>query len=239
MNSPVIVDRKEWIESRKALLIKEKSFMESRDKLSAARRQLPWVRVEENYQFEDSNGKHTLSDLFAGKSQLIVQHFMFGEHWDKGCPTCSFWADSFNGAVNHLGARDASFIVVSSARHTDISAYKQRMGWNFEWLSCHGSSFNNDYHVSFTSEQIDSGKIYYNYREVSLSAEELPGISVFVKKENDQIFHTYSSYSRGMDNLNVTYQLLDLLPKGRDEESLEFTMEWVRRHDRYNEKGGR
>ncbi len=250
MPPQAVVNRKEWIKARKALLDREKSFMRERDALSTARRQLPWVKVDSEYLFEDENGKHTLTDLFKDNSQLIVNHFMFGEGWDEGCPSCSMWADSFNGAVEHLQARDAGFIAVSSAPYTSIAAYKKRMGWNFPWLSCNvhdqrnssennpgnsqGHNFNHDYHVSFTQEEVDAGKIYYNYRDSAYAARELPGVSVFIKDETGQIFHTYSTYSRGLDNLNTTYQLLDLLPKGRDEDELDFTMAWVRRHDQYD-----
>jgi len=234
MNSPKIVPREEWLKSRQELLSKEKQFMLQRDELSAARRQLPWVKVEEDYLFEDSDGQHRLLDLFRDKRQLIVQHFMFGEDWDEGCPSCSLWADGFNDAVTHLGARNAHFIAVSNTQYSKIATYKKRMGWNFDWLSCLGSRFNTDYQVSFTPAQIDSGKAEYNYRESAISMDELPGISVFTKDSTGQIYHTYSSYARGLDNLNVTYQLLDLLPEGRDEDALDFTMAWVRRRDQYN-----
>lgn len=236
MTPTTVVNRAEWIKARQALLNREKQFMQERDALSAARRQLPWIKVEKEYSFEGDKGKHSLADLFEGKSQLIVSHFMFGDDWDEGCPSCSFWADGFNGAVNHLRARDASFITVSTAPYASIAAYKTRMGWNFSWLSCQDNSFNQDYHVSFTKEEVDTGKIYYNYRESSHASRELPGVSVFVKDDKGEIYHTYSSYSRGLDNLNVTYQLLDLLPKGRDEDELDFTMAWLRRHDQYDDQ---
>lgn len=233
MCTNTVVSRDDWVKSRKELLLLEKKFMANRDALSKARRELPWVKVEQNYFFEDSEGRHSLSDLFGKESQLIVQHFMFGEDWDEGCPSCSLWADSFDGAIEHLGARDAGFVVVSSAQSSKIAAYKKRMGWKFRWLSCQGSGFNEDYHVSFSATEVESGNIYYNYRNSSFAARELPGISVFIKDASGQVFHTYSSYSRGLDNLNVTYQLLDLLPKGRDEDDLGYTMEWVRRRDKY------
>ena len=233
MNTPKIVNQTDWLKARKALLSQEKEFMATRDALSRARRELPWVKVEQEYVFEDEFGRQTLTQLFSDKSQLIVQHFMFGADWEEGCPSCSMWADSFNGAVDHLGARDACFVAVSSAALPGITAYKKRMGWGFKWLSCEGNNFNRDYHVSFSKAEVASGKIQYNYRESSFTAEELPGVSVFIKDTAGQIYHTYSSYSRGLDNLNVTYQLLDLLPKGRDEDKLAFAMEWVRRRDSY------
>jgi len=233
MNRPKIVTRSQWLQSRQALLAKEKQFMQQRDELSAARRQLPWVKVDQDYWFENSDGKHALADLFYDKAQLIVQHFMFSEDWDEGCPSCSLWADGFNGAVTHLGARNAHFIAVSNTPYNKIAAYKKRMGWGFDWLSCFGGTFNHDYHVSFTKAQVESGKIHYNYRESAFAATELPGISVFAKDAEGQIYHTYSTYSRGLDNVNVAYQLLDLLPEGRNEDELDFTMAWVRRHDQY------
>jgi len=228
-----ITSREQWLEARRALLENEKEFIRKRDALSLQRRQLPWVRVEKDYRFEDDNGTKTLIDLFGDKSQLIVQHFMMGEDWDEGCPSCSFWADGFNGTTVHLAARDAAFVSVSSAPLKKIQKYKQRMRWTFDWVSSHTSDFNTDFHVSFTEQQRAQGPCEYNFREVPISMSELPGISIFVKDLNNQVFHTYSCYSRGLDNMNVAYQYLDLLPKGRDEDHLDYAMSWVRRNDSY------
>ena len=227
-----IVSRQEWLVARKELLASEKAFVASRDALSAQRRELPWVAVDETYTFHGPDGQQSLADLFKGKSQLIVQHFMFGEDWTEGCPSCSFWADGFNGTTIHMEHRDTAFVAVSSAPYKKLHAFKQRMGWSFDWVSTHGSDFNLNHQVTFNAEQIESGSVNYNYRDVPLNMEELPGISVFVKSEAT-IFHTYSCYSRGLDPMNVVYQYLDLLPKGRDEQRLEFPMAWVRRHDQY------
>ena len=233
MNSNKVVDRATWEAHRKELLQSEKELIQLRDKVSEQRRALPWVEMTEKYKFTDLAGVRTLSDLFADKSQLIINHFMFGKNWEEGCPSCSFWADGFEGAAVHLAARDATFVVVSSAQIEKLEQYRLRMGWTFNWVSCFGSSFNHDFQVSFTEEQKAEGMARYNYRDMKHFSEELPGISVFVKDEQNRIFHTYSCYSRGLDNLNPSYQLLDLLPKGRDEASLEFPMAWVRRKDQY------
>lgn len=175
----------------------------------------------------------TLKQLFGDKSQLIVQHFMMGENWEEGCPSCSFWADGFNGTTVHLAARDAAFVAISNAPIDNIIRYKTRMGWHFDWLSSHGSPFNFDFHVSFSQDQIDSGSEEYNYQLSAINMDELPGISVFAKDESGAVFHTYSCYARGLDNVNSTYQYIDLLPKGRDEELLSYPQAWVRRHDQY------
>jgi len=233
MTDPVFVSRQNWLAARKKLLAKEKEFMQLRDELSQSRRELPWVKVEKTYHLECSDGIHSLSDLFCGCSQLIVHHFMMGEDWEEGCPSCSMWADGFNGNSAHFSARDAAFAVVSTASPTNIQSYKQRMGWAFQWYSSHNSDFNNDYQVSFTEDQIAGGSCEYNYRTTDNRMAELPGVSVFARDSQGAIYHTYSTYARGLDNLNIVYQYLDLLPKGRDESELEFTMAWVRRHDQY------
>ena len=174
----------------------------------------------------------------SGKSQLIVQHFMFGEDWDEGCPSCSFWADGFDGTTVHMIQRDAAFAAVSNAPYAKLAAYKVRMGWSFEWISAEGSTFSRDFGVTFAKEDVDRGSAVYNYRPISTGAAsgpvlELPGVSVFVRNKGGEIFHTYSCFARGLDNLNVAYQYIDLLPKGRDEDGLSFSMAWVRRHDAY------
>ena len=233
MTNPRIASREEWRAARLELLEQEKAFMRHRDSISALRRDLPWVLVEEDYRFEAPGGEKSLGDLFNGKSQLIVQHFMLGEDWEAGCPSCSFWADGFNGTTIHLENRDAAFVAVSNAPLVKISAFKKRMGWQFDWVSCHGSSFNHDYQASFTKQQMEEGTMDYNYRNSAFPSSEAPAISVFAKDWEGRVCHTYSCYSRGLDNMNVVYQYLDLLPKGRDEEHLSHAMAWVKRHDEY------
>jgi predicted dithiol-disulfide oxidoreductase (DUF899 family) len=192
---------------------------------------MPWERVEKSYKFEGSNGALSLADLFDGRSQLIVYHFMFGPDWEEGCKSCSFWADNFNGI--HLNHRDVTFTAVSRAPLANINAYKKRMGWSFPWVSSHGSDSNFDYHVSFTPEEIAAGKAYYNYAVRPITASDEQGISVFYKDETGEVFHTYSCHGRGIDMVNGAYHFLDLVPKGRDEDSFSFSMEWLRRHDQY------
>jgi predicted dithiol-disulfide oxidoreductase (DUF899 family) len=226
-----IVSQTEWLAARKALLAKEKEFSKARDLLNAARRQLPWVKVETNYVFDAAGGKETLADLFGGKSQLLVYHFMLGPGWVQGCPSCSFLADHFDGAVAHLAQRDVTLIVVSRAPLAEIDAYKKRMGWRFKWVSSFGNDFNHDFHVSFSKEEMAKGA-EYNYAVGKIPSEELPGISAFIE-DGGAIYHTYSSYARGLDTLVGTYNMLDLAPKGRDEDALPWTMAWVRRHDEY------
>ena len=229
-----IVSRDEWIAARKAHLAEEKAFTRARDALSKKRRELPWVKVEKTYVFDGPNGKETLADLFGGKSQLIVYHFMLGPDWEAGCPSCSLLADHFDGTVIHLAQRDVTFVVVSRAPLPQIDKFKARMGWHFKWVSSNGCDFNFDYHVSATPEEKASGKAMYNYEMTTFPSEERPGASVFYKNDNGEIFHTYSSYGRGLDMLIGTYHMLDLAPKGRDEEGLAWSMAWVRHHDRYD-----
>jgi predicted dithiol-disulfide oxidoreductase (DUF899 family) len=193
---------------------------------------MPWERMEKSYQFEGPNGALSLADLFDRRSQLIVYHFMLGPDWEEGCKSCSFWADNFDGIPIHLNHRDVTFTAVSRAPLVKIDAYKKRMGWSFPWVSSYGSDFNYDFDVSFTKEQLAAGKVDYNYGLVE-GYEELPGLSVFYKNERGEVFHTYSCYARGIDMVNGVYQLLDLVPRGRDEDGFEFSMEWVRRHDQY------
>jgi predicted dithiol-disulfide oxidoreductase (DUF899 family) len=227
-----IVSQDEWLAARKALLIKEKEFSKARDALSAARRALPWVKVEKNYVFDGPAGKETLADLFGGKSQLIVYHFMLGPGWVQGCPSCSFLADHFDGAVAHLAQRDVTLVGVSRAPLAEIEAYKKRMGWRFKWVSSYGTDFNRDYHVSFSKDEV-AGEVEYNYAKGKFPSEEAPGLSAFIKDETGSVFHTYSSYARGLDILLGTYNFLDMAPKGRDEDALPWSMAWVRRHDEY------
>ena len=228
-----IVSEAEWLIARKDLLKREKEFTRQRDALSAARRELPVVKVEKEYIFEGPNGKETLADLFDGRSQLIVYHFMFGPGWEEGCKSCSYLADHFDGANWHLPHRDVTLVVVSRAPLSEFTPYKKRMGWRFKWVSSDGSDFNFDYHVSFTEEEEKKNKINYNYSTGEFISDELPGLSVFLKDENSDVFHTYSTYARGLDSLVGAYNFLDLVPKGRDENS-DSTMSWVRRHDQYD-----
>jgi predicted dithiol-disulfide oxidoreductase (DUF899 family) len=229
-----VVSQPEWLAARQALLAKEKEFTHQRDELSRQRRSLPWVKVDVDYVFEGPQDRVSLADLFRGRSQLIVYHFMLGPGWAEGCPSCSFLADHFDGAVPHLAQRDVSFAVVSRAPVAEIAAFKKRMGWSFPWVSSNGTSFNRDFHVSFTPEEKAGGKVYYNYALTEFPSEEAPGLSVFIKDETGQIFHTYSAYARGLDILVGTYNFLDVAPKGRDEDALPWTMAWVRHHDRYD-----
>jgi predicted dithiol-disulfide oxidoreductase (DUF899 family) len=232
MEKHKIVSKDEWVAARKQLLAKEKEFTRLRDALSRERRNLPWERVDKPYVFEGPNGRESLADLFAGRSQLIVYHFMFDPDWETGCKSCSFWADNFNGIVAHLRQRDATLVAISRAPLPKLRAFAKPLGWSFKWLSSFGSEFNYDYHVSFTPEDRAGGKVVYNYAASKMDMSELPGISVFYKDADGQLFHTYSCYARGLDMLNTAYHYLDLLPKGRDEAG-PHKMAWVRQHDQY------
>jgi predicted dithiol-disulfide oxidoreductase (DUF899 family) len=229
---PEIVSRSEWIVARRDFLTREKEFTRERDALSAARRKLPMVKVSKDYVFDGPNGKATLAGLFDGKSQLIVYHFMLGPDWEEGCKSCSYLADHFDGAALHLPQRDVSFVVISRAPWHKIEAFKKRMGWSFRWVSSEGSDFNFDYNVSFTKDDEEKGKVNYNYETTDFISDELPGLSVFYQNQEGDILHSYSGYARGLDALIGTYNFLDLVPKGRDEDP-ESTMSWVRHHDRY------
>jgi predicted dithiol-disulfide oxidoreductase (DUF899 family) len=228
-----IVSREDWLAERKWLLAKEKELTKARDQLSAARRGLPWVKVDKPYVFDGANGPRSLSDLFDGRSQLIVYHFMLGPGWVQGCPSCSYLADHFGGALPHLAQRDVSFTAVSRAPYVEIAAYKKRMGWDFGWVSSHRNDFNRDFHVSFTADELKNNKAYYNYAMGTFGAEEAPGLSVFARNDKGEVFHTYSTYARGIDILAGAYTMLDFVPKGRDEAGLPWPMAWVRRHDEY------
>jgi len=229
-----VVSHDEWIAARKAYLAEEKAFTRARDELSRKRRALPWERIEKNYMFDTADGKQSLADLFGGKSQLVIYHFMLGPDWEAGCPSCSFLADHFDGAVIHLAQRDVSFVVVSRAPLSQIEAFKRRMGWRFKWVSSFGGDFNHDYQVSMTPQEKAGGKVMYNYQIIeSFPSEERPGASVFFKNAAGEVFHTYSTYGRGLDMLIGAYHFLDLAPKGRDEDELEWSMAWVLHHDRY------
>ncbi len=228
-----IVTKEEWIDARKELLKKEKDFTILRDQLSKQRRDLPWIEVNKEYVFEGPDGEQTLSELFDGRSQLIIYHFMFGPDWDAGCPSCSFWADNFNEIILHLNQRDVTMIAVSRAPYNKLESYKKRMGWNFKWVSSYNSDFNFDYHVSFTQEELNNNKAYYNYIEQDTHSQEKEGVSIFFKDKKGRIFYTYSTFERGIDILNTAYNYLDLVPKGRDETDHAFRQFWVRRHDEY------
>jgi predicted dithiol-disulfide oxidoreductase (DUF899 family) len=229
-----IVSRGEWTSQRKALLAKEKQLTRLRDKLNAERRDLPWVKVEKTYVFDTREGKKTLAELFDGKSQLIVYHFMLGPGWEEGCPSCSYLADHFDGAVIHVANRDAAFVAVSRATLSEIEVFKTRMGWRFKWVSSSGSDFNFDYHVSFREDEVGKDGDY-NYERQEIASDEMPGASVFYKDAAGVVFHTYSAYARGLDILIGAYNLLDLTPKGRDEAELPWTMAWLRHHDKYED----
>jgi predicted dithiol-disulfide oxidoreductase (DUF899 family) len=231
--NPRVVSEAEWLIARKDLLTREKELTRLRDEVSKHRRELPWVTIEKEYVFDGPNGKETLADLFEGRSQLIVYHFMLGPGWEEGCKSCSYLADHFDGANWHLPHRDVTLVVISRAPLSEIQSYQKRMGWRFKWLSSHGNDFNFDYHVSFTEEDEKKGKVYYNYAMQEFISDELSGLSVFYKDERGDVFHTYSTYARGLDILVGAYNFLDLAPKGRDEDHLDFTMDWVRRHDEY------
>lgn len=226
-----VVASDRWIEARKALLAKEKEFTRLRDELSRQRRDLPWEAVAKNYVFDGPDGKQSLPEVFDGRSQLIVYHFMFGPDWDTGCPHCSRWADNFNGIIVHLNQRDVTMIAVSRAPFEKLAAYRKRMGWSFKWLSSFGSDFNFDYHVSFKPEEAAAKKALYNFTMQDPGVTEREGVSVFCKDPDGRLFHTYSTYARGIDMLNVDYHYLDLVPNGRDEgDRGPF---WARRHDEY------
>jgi predicted dithiol-disulfide oxidoreductase (DUF899 family) len=231
-----VVSHDEWLAARKAHLVEEKAFSRARDALSRKRRELPWEKVDKNYVFDTPSGKKSLADLFGGKSQLIVYHFMLGPGWEAGCPSCSLLADHFDGAVTHLAQRDVSFVVISRAPLPQIEAFQRRMGWRFQWASSFGADFNYDYQVSMSPQEKASGRVFYNYETIEdFPSEERPGASVFYKNPAGEIFHTYSTYGRGLDILIGAYNFLDLAPKGRDEEGLAYTMAWVRHHDRYED----
>jgi predicted dithiol-disulfide oxidoreductase (DUF899 family) len=232
MTTHKIATHEDWLAARLELLAAEKEFTRQRDALTRRRMAMPWERVEKSYRFAGPNGAVTLADLFDGRSQLIVYHFMFGPDWEQGCKSCSFWADNFNGIPIHLNHRDVTLTAVSRAPLATLETYKKRMGWTFPWVSSYASDFSFDYQVSFTPEQIAEGKAYHNYQIRPNTMSDEVGLSVFCYAAGE-VFHTYSCYGRGIDMLNSAYSFLDLVPKGRDEDGLRFPMEWVRRHDQY------
>ncbi|CAN7230827.1 thioredoxin family protein [Pararhizobium sp. LjRoot235] len=234
MSTNPVVSREEWLEARKALLVEEKEETRRRDKIRAARQNLPWVKVDKTYTFDTPTGKKTLADLFDGRGQLMIYHFMFGPDWEAGCPGCSFLADHIDGTLTHLNHHDVTFVAVSRAPLAKIEAYKKRMGWKFPWVSSFGSDFNFDFHVSFTKEELESGKVFYNFREVSSDQanDELPGMSAFARDDAGNVYHTYSDYARGGEEILTTLMILDRAPKGRNETS---TLSFVKRHDEYED----
>jgi predicted dithiol-disulfide oxidoreductase (DUF899 family) len=231
-NHPVVpADR--WLVARKALLARERELTHLSDQIARERRALPWVRIEKNYVFDAQEGPRTLADLFEGRRQLLVQHFMLGPGWEQGCPSCSFMADHADGMTVHLAHRDTTFVAISRAPLAEIQRFRQRMGWQFKWVSSNANDFNFDFGVSFTPEQKAKNEVTYNYGKQPFESEELPGISAFYKDDAGDVFHTYSTYRRGVEVMMGTYNLLDLTPKGRDERDVPNKMEWVRHHDRY------
>jgi predicted dithiol-disulfide oxidoreductase (DUF899 family) len=233
VNEHPVVDAEQWRQARTTFLEQEKAFTRQRDALSAARRELPWLEITEEYRFESPEGEVFLADLFGDQHQLLLYHFMMGPDWEEGCPSCSFWADSYDGTQIHLAHRDTALAVVSRTSVDNIEAYRKRMGWNFRWVSSLNSSFNFEMGVSFTPEQVASGDKLYNYGNNAFGGEEAPGISTFIRDDDGRIFLTYQTFARGLDMLNGTYHHLDLMAKGRDEDNLDWSMQWLHRHDAY------
>ncbi len=233
-NSP-LVSREEWTRARLELLAEEKAMSKALDALAHKRRELPWVKLDKNYDFEGLDGVESMTDLFSGHNQLMVYHFMYGPDWKQGCPSCSFWADNFNGVDIHLAHRDTALVAVSNTSLENIKAYRKRMGWQFKWVSSLGSDFNRDFNVTFKPEEIEAGSVSYNFAQRKFPATEAPGLSVFARTSDGGVAHSYSCYGRGLDIFNGAYQLLDMTPKGRDEDLLAYPMAWLRRHDQYGE----
>ena len=231
--SHAVVPEDQWLAQRRQLLAREKELTRLEDEVAAARRALPWRRITQPYVFDTAQGRRTLAELFEGRSQLMVQHFMLGPGWEQGCPSCSYMADHTDGMNIHLAQRDISFVAVSRAPLAEIQRFQRRMGWQFRWVSSNGSEFNRDFAVSFTPQELAKGEVYYNYGWRPFPAEEAPGISVFARDEAGDVFHTYSTFGRGVEVMMGAYRMMDLAPKGRDEHNAAFTMDWVRHHDRY------
>ncbi len=233
MEDHAVVSREEWLEARLRLMAQEKQFTRTRESLARARRALPWVKIDKDYRFAAQSGEVGLADLFAGRSQLIVYHFMFGPGWEQGCPACTFWADNYDGAVEHLRQRDIELVAVSRGPLERLLAYRERMGWGFNWVSSAGSDFNADFAVSFDQGDDAPAEPNYNFGTITYGGEEAPGLSVFLRNDDGEMFHTYSCYARGLDAVNGAYQMMDLAPRGRDEAGLDFPMAWVRRRHEY------
>ncbi|VWX57626.1 conserved hypothetical protein [Burkholderiales bacterium 8X] len=232
-----VVSETEWMDQRRSLLQKEKEFTRLGDQLSAERRAMPWRRIEKDYVFDTPSGRRSLAELFAGRRQLLVQHFMLGPGWPQGCPSCSYMADHIGGMRPHLAQRDVTVLVVSRAPLAEIERFRERMGWDFDWVSANGNDFNYDFHVSFTPEERATGQVHYNFGPSPARGEEAPGISAFYEGDGGEVFHTYSTFGRGVEAMMGTYDMLDLMPKGRDEREVPNKMEWVRHHDRYEPTG--
>jgi predicted dithiol-disulfide oxidoreductase (DUF899 family) len=230
-----VVTRDRWIADRKALLAHEKALTQLRDRIAAERRALPWLRLDKDYVFDTVDGPRRLADLFEGKRQLLVQHFMLGPGWPEGCKSCSFMADHLDGMAIHLAHRDIALLVVSRAPLAEILRFRERMGWRFRWASSNGSDFNRDFHVSFAPEDRQDGEVYYNFHMTPFPKEEAPGVSVFYRGDDGEVFHTYSTFGRGVEVMMGAYGLIDLTPKGRDEQDMAYAMAWVRHHDRYED----
>ena len=228
-----IVNQSDWLKARKELLNKEKAFTQAREELAQQRRELPWVKIDKAYIFEDLQGRKTFRDLFGPHSQLIVYHFMYGADWEAGCPSCSFWADNYERNQVHLAARDVTIVAVSTAAPEKLAAYKKRMGWTFPWYSSRDTTFNQDFRVTFDDATFNGDAPFYNFGTQKFPSSEAPGISVFYKDDHDVVFHTYSTFSRGLDMYNAAYHMLDIVPKGRDESDLPHAQAWVRRRDEY------
>lgn len=237
VKKPKVASPAAWLSARRKLLQAEKKFTRLQDEINARRRSLPWVKIEKDYTFDSPKGRVPLAALFGVHSQLIVQHFMLGPGWEEGCKSCSFMMDHFNPTVPHLAARDIAFAAVSHAPLKEILPFKKRMGWKVNWGSSYGTDFNFDFHVSFTPKEMTKGKAYYNYGPFEPPCEELPGVSVFARDAAGVVYHTYSTYGRGVEFIMDTYRLIDVVPKGRDEEGLEYGMAWLRHHDRYETVG--
>jgi len=231
-----VTSREEWLEARKALLKREKEMTRLRDKIAEERRALPWVKIDKEYVFNTAEGKKTLAELFGNNSQLVIYHFMMGPDWEAGCSGCSFLADHLDGANQHIKHHDVTLMAVSRAPLDKIQAYKKRMGWDFDWASSNGSDFNFDFHVSFSKADVEAGNVFYNFQKAQDPGEEMPGFSIFYKNENGEVFHTYSSYARGNEEVIGAYMLLDIAPLGRNESS---SMDWMRRHDEYEAQAAR
>jgi predicted dithiol-disulfide oxidoreductase (DUF899 family) len=228
-----VVSPEQWLVERRALLAREKELMRLSDQIARERRALPWERIEKSYVFDTAAGPRSLADLFEGRRQLLVQHFMLGPGWEQGCPSCSFMADHSDGMNVHLAQRDVTLVAVSRAPLAEIERFRRRMGWRFNWVSAHGNTFNYDFHVSFTPKELAEGEVDYNYARRSFPAGEAPGVSAFYKDDAGDVFHTYSTYGRGVEVMMGTYHMLDLMPNGRGERDVPHKMEWVRHHDRY------
>ncbi|MFS2102311.1 DUF899 domain-containing protein [Variovorax sp. Varisp85] len=231
-NHPVVSGER-WLAERKALLAREKELTHLRDQIARERRALPWERVQKNYLFDTPAGQRTLAGLFEGRRQLLVQHFMFGPGWEQGCQSCSFMADHTDGMNVHLAHRDITLVAISRAPLAEIARFRERMGWQFNWVSSNGSDFNRDFHVSFSPEERAGGEVYYNYGMQPFPQEEAPGVSVFYKDDAGEVFHTYSTFGRGVEVMMGAYNLMDLVPEGRGERDVPYKMEWVRHHDLY------